>query len=53
MRCPRCQDPNPTGMKFCWECAAPLWSCPDRPRPLKAWRSSWNNRLPEMQQLHY
>jgi len=29
MQCPRCQHPNPTGMKFCGECAAPLASiCP-------------------------
>ncbi len=29
MQCPRCQHENPTGMKFCGECAAPLAStCP-------------------------
>ncbi len=29
MKCPRCQHENPTGMKFCGECAAPLASiCP-------------------------
>jgi class 3 adenylate cyclase len=29
MQCPRCQHQNPTGMKFCGECAAPLASiCP-------------------------
>ena len=29
MRCPRCQHENPTGMKFCGQCAAPLAStCP-------------------------
>src|SRR5258706_6822747 len=29
MQCPRCQHGNPTGMKFCGECAAPLTStCP-------------------------
>jgi class 3 adenylate cyclase/tetratricopeptide (TPR) repeat protein len=29
MRCPRCQHENPTGTKFCGECAAPLAStCP-------------------------
>src|SRR6266446_4759906 len=29
MQCPRCQYANPTGMKFCGECAAPLAStCP-------------------------
>jgi class 3 adenylate cyclase/tetratricopeptide (TPR) repeat protein len=29
MQCPRCQHENPTGMKFCGECAAPLTStCP-------------------------
>ena len=26
MRCPRCQQDNPPGMKFCGECAAPLAS---------------------------
>ena len=29
MKCPRCQHENPTGMKFCGQCAAPLAStCP-------------------------
>jgi class 3 adenylate cyclase/tetratricopeptide (TPR) repeat protein len=29
MQCPRCQHENPTGMKFCGECAAPLVAtCP-------------------------
>jgi class 3 adenylate cyclase/tetratricopeptide (TPR) repeat protein len=28
MRCPRCQHENPTGMKFCGQCAGPLASCP-------------------------
>jgi class 3 adenylate cyclase/tetratricopeptide (TPR) repeat protein len=29
MRCPRCQAENPTGMKFCGHCAAPLEAgCP-------------------------
>jgi class 3 adenylate cyclase len=29
MQCPRCQHQNPTGMKFCGECAAPLAAtCP-------------------------
>ena len=29
MRCPRCQAENPTGMKFCGQCAAPLpAACP-------------------------
>jgi class 3 adenylate cyclase/tetratricopeptide (TPR) repeat protein len=29
MRCPRCQHENPTGMKFCGQCAAPLAAgCP-------------------------
>ncbi len=28
MKCPRCQHDNPTGTKFCGECAAPLTSCP-------------------------
>jgi class 3 adenylate cyclase len=29
MKCPGCQHENPTGMKFCGECAAPLTlSCP-------------------------
>ena len=29
MQCPRCQHENPTGTKFCGECAAPLTStCP-------------------------
>ena len=29
MQCPRCQHENPTGTKFCGECAAPLAStCP-------------------------
>lgn len=29
MRCPRCQHENPTGMKFCGQCAAPLVvTCP-------------------------
>jgi hypothetical protein len=26
MKCPRCQHENPTGMKFCGQCAAPLAS---------------------------
>jgi class 3 adenylate cyclase len=29
MRCPRCEHENPTGMKFCGQCAAPLAAaCP-------------------------
>src|SRR2546425_448258 len=28
MKCPRCQHDNPTGTKFCGECAAPLTTCP-------------------------
>src|SRR5216683_8245517 len=29
MQCPRCQQENPTGMRFCGQCAAPLASvCP-------------------------
>ena len=29
MQCPRCQHENPSGMKFCGECAAPLAAtCP-------------------------
>ena len=28
MKCPRCQHDNPTGTKFCGECAAPLATCP-------------------------